>query len=368
MVDSVDPSQPERGGQTAPQRVLIIRPTALGDVSRTVPVLATLRKAYPDAKIDWLVAKVFAPAVKHHPMLDGVVEFDRKALSGFGLSPKATRAGIQFGRLLREKKYDAVYDMQGLFRSGLFTKLTKAKRRVGFANARELGWLGYNVRHHVDAKLHTVDRMLGLLEADGLEAVHDMRLYLGDEDKTWLKQFKEEHGIGDGGYACIAPTARWGCKCWPIDRYGQIARRLIESGKAGDKLVLVASPDERNQVLAMYETLMGDGAAGGDLRERVVFPETTVGRMMALLSESRVLICNDSAPLHIAVGFDRPVVSLFGPTDPALVGPYRRDSSVIRPTDAHLYEANYRKHNDDPTLIAKITVDEVWDKLVGQMG
>jgi lipopolysaccharide heptosyltransferase I len=344
---------------------LIVRPTALGDVARTVPVLATLRKAYPDAHIDWLVARAFAPAVRHHPMLNGIVEFDRKELARFGLSPSATKAGWRFGKLLKEKNYDAVYDLQGLFRSGLFTKLTRAQRRVGFANARELGWLGYNVRHRVDAKLHTVDRMLGLLEADGLEPVHDMRLYLAERDRQWLDTFKRDHGIGDAGYACIAPTARWGCKCWPIERYGEIARRMIENGVAGDKLVIIASPDEREKVLPIYEVLLGDGASGErkDLRERVVFPDTNVGQMMALLSEPRVLVCNDSAPLHIAVGFDRPVVALFGPTDPALVGPYRKPESVLRPPDADKFKSSYRRHMDDPTLIAKISVDEVWEKM-----
>jgi lipopolysaccharide heptosyltransferase I len=363
MPDTVGPSPSPDTDHDHPRRVLIVRPTALGDVARTVPVLATLRRAYPGAHIDWLVAKAFAPAVRHHRMLNGVIEFDRKQLAHFGLSPSATGAGWRFKKLLQEKKYDAVYDLQGLLRSGLFTRLTGARRRVGFANARELGWLGYNVRHRVDTKLHTVDRMLGLLDAEGHEPVHDMRLYLTEQDQAWLEAFKREHGIGEAGYACVAPTARWGCKCWPIGRYGQIARRMIESGAAGDKLVLIASPDERERVLPIYETLMGGGAAGGDLRERVIFPQTNVGQMMALLSEPRVLICNDSAPLHIAVGFDRPVVALFGPTDPALVGPYRRDASVLRPPNAHEFKSNYRKHLDDATLISQITVEEVWEKL-----
>ncbi len=349
-----------------PQRVLIVRPTALGDVARTVPVLATLRRALPKAHIDWLVAKAFSHVVRHHPMLDGVVEFDRKQLARFGLSPSATRAGWRFARLLRDKRYDAVYDLQGLFRSGLFTRLTGAPRRVGFTNAREAGWLGYNTRHRVDAAHHAVDRMLGLMQADGLDPVHDMRLYVGEQDKAWLDTFKQEHGIGAGGYACIAPTARWGCKCWPIERYGEIARRMIQEKIAGDKLVLLASPDEREQVLPIFEALIGNGAAGGDLRDRVVFPATGVGQMMAILSQSRVLICNDSAPLHIAVGFDRRVVALFGPTDPAQVGPYRRDACVLRPPGADKQKHHYRRHMNDQTLISQITVGQVWQKLLEQ--
>lgn len=366
------PASGSPGPPGSPRRILIVRPTALGDVARTVPVLASIRQAYPDAHVDWLVAKAFADAVRHHPMLDGVIEFDRKQLSRFGLSPSSTRAGWRFAKHLRAQKYDAVYDLQGLFRSGLFTRITGASKRVGFANAREAGWLGYNHRHRIDANTHTVDRMLALLQADGINPVRDMQLYLSQHDTDWLNTFKQDHGIGASGYTCIAPTARWGCKCWPIERYGQIARKLIEHNLAGDKLVLIASPNEREQVLPIFETLMGDGPAGntsggGDLRDRVTFPTTTVGQMMALLSEPRVLVCNDSAPLHIAVGFARPVVALFGPTDPALVGPYQQPDSVIRPPDADQYQSNYRKHLDDPTLISKITVDEVWQKLRQQM-
>ncbi|MEZ6192997.1 MAG: glycosyltransferase family 9 protein [Phycisphaerales bacterium] len=151
-----------------------------------------------------------------------------------------------------------------------------------------------------------------------------------------------------------------------MERYGEIARRMIENGVAGDKLVIIASPDEREKVLPIYEVLLGDGASGDrkDLRDRVVFPDTNVGQMMALLSEARVLVCNDSAPLHIAVGFDRPVVALFGPTDPAARRPVPQSRQRPAPPDADRFKSSYRRHMDDPTLISKLTVDEAWEKLI----
>src|SRR6185369_11864763 len=157
------------------ERVLIIRPSALGDVARTVPALATLRAALPDAQIDWLVHDAFADAVRHHPMLKGVIEFPRQRFARFMRDRATTREVTAWARRLGDAKYDLVIDLQGLFRSGLMTRLTRAPRRVGFANAREIGWLGYNRRHHVDRSLHTVDRMLVLLEAEGFAPVRDMR-------------------------------------------------------------------------------------------------------------------------------------------------------------------------------------------------
>jgi len=345
---------------SAPERVLIVRPSALGDVSRTVPALATLRHALPAARIDWLVAAPFADAVRHHPMLDHVVAFDRQRLKRLGLSPAANRAARDLCRQLRGARYDTVYDLQGLLRSGILTRLTGAPRRVGFTDAREAGWLGCNVRHNVDAT-HTVDRMVGLLEADGYEPVRDMKLYVGEQDQHWLAQFREQTAIGDNDYTCIAPTARWLCKCWPADRYATLIERLLQSQRAGEHIVLLAAPNEHEQVKPILDALPAAH------RERVHLPTTTIGQMMALLSDTSMLVCNDSAALHIAVGFHRPIAAIFGPTDPACVGPYQRLDTVIQPRDITPDDMRrYRRHKHDQSLIGRVSVDQVWRTIEAQ--
>lgn len=347
--------------QPLPTRVLLIRPSALGDVSRTVPALVSLRAAMPEARIDWLVQDIFADAVEHHPALNSVVPFARKELSRFGLSPAATSAGLRFARQLRQNRYDLVIDLQGLFRSGLFTRVTGARRRVGFANARELGWLGYNVRCDVDASMHTVDRMLTLLERIGITAVRDMRLHLGPDDRRWLGTFLDEHGLKGKPYVVIAPTAKWLCKCWPIGEYIELAKHLLGTGEAGEKVIILAAPGsgEQQQIQPLRDALPPD---------KVLFPTTSVGQMMALLSEARLLVCNDSAPLHIAVGFARPIVTIFGPTDPALVGPYHRDDTVVRPPGIEKQGLlRYRHHKDDQSLIATVSMEAVRAKIAEQL-
>lgn len=346
-------------------RILIIRPSALGDVSRTVPALVTLRRAWPDARIDWLVQRGFADAIRHHPGLTRVIPFDRDWLAKLPRRQASLRGGLRFAKELKDTAYDAVYDLQGLFRSGLFTFFTRAPRRVGFANAREFGWLGYNVRHHVNGApapgststsipggpRHTVDRMLALLEHDGLAPVRDMRLYTGTDDEQFVDQLQDafrRDGFGPD-YFCVAPTARWGCKCWPIERYRDVVERL--RNRWPDRpVVVLAAPSEATQAARLSQ-------------RGVVFPQTTVGQMMAILRRTRLLVCNDSAPLHIAVGFDRPIVAIFGPTDPHEVGPYGRLDTVLRPADAEGFRFNYRAHRDDPSLIAKVTLDDVWRKI-----
>src|SRR5687767_11916318 len=98
----------------SPRRILIIRPSALGDVARTVPALVSLKRAFPQSQIDWLVNDTFVDAIAHHPDLHEVVPFPRKRLSRFGWSPGATREGLRYFAELRRRGYDAVYDLQGL--------------------------------------------------------------------------------------------------------------------------------------------------------------------------------------------------------------------------------------------------------------
>ncbi|MEX0776498.1 MAG: glycosyltransferase family 9 protein [Phycisphaeraceae bacterium] len=341
-------------------RILLIRPSALGDVARTVPCLVTLRRARPDATIDWLVQDGLGDVVRHHPALNNVVDFPRRQFRGLYCRPSVFFDFVTWCRQLRQRRYDLVFDLQGLARSGVFARATGAEHRVGFANARELGWFGYNHRYHVRTSLHTVDRMLALLKGHGLDPVRDMRLYLGPQQQAWQRQFALEHDLTGRPYAVLAPTAKWLCKCWPIDHYIQLARRLLESRLAGDRLIVLAAPNERAYVQPLLDAFAGQAS--------LLAPATDVGQMMALIHGAALLVCNDSAPLHIGVGFNRPIVSIFGPTSPALVGPYGRSDTVLQPPDTcRIPGARYRHHRDDQTLIAQVTVDAAWNMACQQV-
>ncbi len=355
-------------------KILIIRPSALGDVARTVPCLVSLRRAVPDAQIDWLVGSGFVDAVRAHPALSGVVPFDRKA----------KRGALALSRRLRQAQYDLVFDLQGLARSGWFAWATRAKVRVGDANARELGWLGVNRRHPIDPTLHAIPRMTALLAAEGVPIVNDLSLHVPAEDLAWAQTAWAERGMTAKRYACVAPTAQWGCKCWPLQRYAQLTERLLQHDGI-DRVVVLAAPHEHAAVHAGFASLSPDES------KRLWFPSTTVGQLMALIQDANLVVCNDSAPLHLAVGLNTPTVSLFGPTDPALVGPppeapppppevatpqvIKTDTSrpdrathlVLRAPSAIGQTFNYRAHRDDDTLIAELSVDAVWDAVRAQL-
>jgi lipopolysaccharide heptosyltransferase I len=325
------------------ERILIVRPSALGDVCRTVPVLASLRAAYPPARIDWLVQDTFAAAVAAHPMLTEVVPFPRGTL-GRDLRRGRLAPVLRWLRGVRGRRYDLVLECQGLARSAIVCAWTGAKTRVGYADARELGWLALTRRVAAPASMHTVDRMLALVDLGmGLRIVRDMRLYAREEDLRWARRSAGE------AYVVLAPTSRWPGKQWPAERFGAVARALRARG---ERLVIIGAGPERAQVAPLLEAVAGDAGVvdliGG----------TAIGQLMAVIAGSRLVIANDSAALHMAVGFARPMIGLYGPTRVALVGPYGREADVIQhagPDDA----PDHKDAGAGRRLMERITVDEV---------
>ena len=306
-----------------PKRILIVRPSALGDVCRTVPVLASLRRAFPGARIDWLVQAQFAQAIAAHPALDGIVTFPRTQLAQWWHNPIVGYELIRWFASLARGGYDFVLDCQSLGRSGLITRITGAPRRVGYRSAGEFGWLGYTVRYPSPMALHTVDWMLNLLVAEDIELVCDMRLYVAQPDEQWWAKSLGRLGIDTGEYVVLAPTSRWPSKRWPGEHWSALIEPLLERGVK--HLVLIGSPSERAQVrwLALNPACMGRSVID-------LVGSTTVGQTMAIVQGAKMVIANDSAPLHMAVGLARPCVALFGPTAPARVGPYERPEAVLR--------------------------------------
>jgi len=327
-----------------PERILIIRPSALGDIVRTVPVLAALRARYPDAQIDWMVRDTFVDAVTPHPALDGVVPFARAALG------RQTRRG-RFGDLrrwlgvLRRTRYDAVLDCQGLFRSGFFSFATGAARRIGYRDASEFSWIFHNERIPAPRAMHTVDRALALAAACGADTSEpDLTLYAQDEERSQaVIEYPEP-------YAVLAPTSAWPAKCWPIDRFVELAKHLADHPALG-RIIIVGGPGERLHCAPLLEL----AERHPRITDRV--GSTSIALLMAIIERAKLVVANDSAPLHMAVGFKRPLVALLGPTDPKLACPYGRADDVIQHTEPG--DEFYFRDARAADMITRITVDEV---------
>lgn len=333
--------------ESEPGRLLLIRPSALGDVCRTVPALVSLKRRFPGTEIDWLVQDSFAEAIASHPDLARVVPFERKRVAvGRWWRRDARRTLAEFLGDLRRAGYDGVFDLQGLVRSGIFALTTGARVRVGFANAGELGWVGLNRRYKVPREIHTVDRMLRLVELSGVPVERDMRLYTNKADRESV-----DSRLQGVRYTVVAPTSRWPGKRWPADRFARVIAAILSDGGM-DAVALVGGPGEREQC--------GELVALAKREPRVVdlIGRTRVGELMAIIEGSTLVLANDSAAVHMAVGFDRPLVGLYGPTRIDLVGPYGRERDVLTPGVAQ----GGNRHKDEihgRAMMERITTEQV---------
>ena len=336
-------------------RILLIRPSALGDVFRTVPVAASLKAAFPRATIDWVVQQGFEDAVRDHPAVDRVVPFARSSLGRWWRSPTQAKALGRFVRGLRGR-YDLAIDVQGLGRSGLMLLATGATRRVGFRNARELAFLGANERYNVDRELHAVTRMLTLLEQAGIEPIEDMRLVVPKHAEDAWPRIRTALGVSST-YVAFAPTSRWSSKAWPADHWRSLALAVLAKGV--EHVALLGAPHERAELAAI--------AAVNPSKISVLAGEATVGVSMAAVRDARMLVANDSAMLHAAVGFNTPLVGLFGPTDPVVSGPFGRLADTLRAPEAIARSVHYRDRGLGDGLMRLIEVNDVCDRVIGAL-
>lgn len=361
-----------------PRRILLIRPSALGDVVRSVPVLVALRERFPDARIDWLVQDSFADAVAHHPALSpgGVVPFARKRF-GKWWNPAAAADLTAWLDHLHGSQYDLVIDAQGLLRSALFAGLTRAPVRIGYENVREVGAgaaLAYTHTVHAPGHWHAVDRMMALVAAFGRGASTtppDMGLYAPPADVQAI----DADTRFAAPYAVLAPTTRWPAKQWPPERYIDLARDLLASRGGGgrvERIVLVGARGEESQCRALLDWAGSDPslkAADTTSAQRVInlIGGTTLGSLMAIIRRCAILVGSDSAAVHIAVGFNRPLVALYGPTDVSRVGPYQREQDVLQ----HLLPGEPLQHKlPEPgrTQMARISTAEVVGACAERLG
>ena len=331
---------------TLPKRILFIRPSALGDVCRSVAVVANLKAKWPSARIDWLVQSDLASAIENHPAVDRVIHFDRNAMRKW-YTPKAIFKLCSFLNTLRKNNYDLVIDAQGLGRSGLFAFATRAKIRIGPDHAREFGWLGYNQKVQIRST-HTVDQMLELSEALDADSKDDGRLYVGQKDAAWWSAYVSKNKV-PSRYLAVCPTSRWRSKQWPIKCFVEVAEHLHQKGVG---IVVVGAPSEHAQIFPLASLSFTYN----------LLPEMTIGRLLAVLNNASVVLANDSASLHMAVGLHKPCVGLFGPTDPAKVGPYKQEKSVIA-AQVDYNTVHYRDSSIGDSIMRMIQPAEVIMKI-----
>lgn len=305
------------------QRICLIKPSSPGDIIHALPVLRGLRRRYPDAHLAWLVATPFANLIEADPALDEVIPFDRRRFGRIGRSLAVTRDFLRFLRELRQRRFDLIIDLQGLFRSGFLAAACGAKHRIGPREAREFAWVFYNHRIpggdpnlHAAARNYAVAHMLGF-DDDPL----DFSIALTDEDRQEAAGLLAQAGLSAGKpYVVLVPATRWETKCWPAQRYGQLADTIRK--KHGLPSILVGGASD---IDAGQNSVDASNGAAQNLCGK-----TTLRQLAALIDRAALVVTADSTPMHIAAAHGRPLIALFGPTNPNRTGPYGRTDDVLR--------------------------------------
>ena len=294
-----------------PQRILIIKPSALGDIVHALPALHLLHERFPKAKIDWLVVPAFASLLDGHPLLNAIVPFDRKRFANWFWNAKTAVAFLKFHQRLRNVRYDLVIDLQGLFRSGWFTWASGSPARVGFSYAREGARWFYT--HRVPTRTHekhAVERYLDIAEALGCGRGPVRVQFAVDE----AARESVTRMIGsDQPYAVLLPGTNWDTKRWPLEKFIALTKPIEQ--EIGLHVIIAGGADVAGMAIPSATNLAG---------------KTNLKQLVALLEKASLVVGNDSGPTHIAAALGRPLVTLYGATNPVRTGPYGRDDSVVQ--------------------------------------
>ena len=331
----------------------------MGDVLHALPAVAAMRRLHPDWYIGWVIDPRWLPLLQAEdgehvatgdparPLVDCVHAVPTQEWKKHPLRISTARGIVTLGRQLRRAKYDLCVDMQGLIRSSLVGRMSGTPRYVGRLNPRErvARWL-YKVRATTAAP-HVIDQgceLLGYAIGECLTA-GEVELPVDAAAEIWADEFLERTLPKElrRCFAFFAPTAGWGAKQWPRDRYGAAAIALAEAGYA--TLVNAYRPDDPTALELVSKSL---GCA-------VVAP-STMAQMIALERRATLVIAGDTGPLHLAMALGTPVVGLYGPTDPARTGPYGGHSRVLRHTSSVV---DHRRHDMTEVGLQLITTEEV---------
>lgn len=330
------------------ERFLIVRMGSLGDIVHALPAAASLRAAFPRARLDWLVEARWQELLEGNPDLTNVIPVDTYAWRGSLFNPATWASAAMVVRGLRGIGYDLALDFQGLYKSALFARLSGARARLGFTKEflKESGAARFYTRRVTPpANAHVIEMNLALARAAGAkESIVRFPLPARAEDAAAVDELLKENQVRE--FFVLSPGGGWGSKRWPLERYAMVHNELAR--RRGWRGVVNAGPGE--------ERLVSQFMAEARVTRPVHFP-TTLGRLVALLGRARLVISGDTGPLHLAAALGTPVVGLYGPTDPARNGPTGPRAVVLH----HREQARITyKHEDKPSAaMLAITVEEV---------
>jgi lipopolysaccharide heptosyltransferase I len=300
-------------------KILILKPSSLGDVIHALPVLRLLKRHLPQSQIYWWLDSHLKSLLEEDPDLAGVIPFDRERWAAPRHWPELF-ASLQD---LRSRHFDWAIDLQGLARSGIIAWLSNAGLTIGLDNAREGSREGARAFYDVTppraaANTHAVDRYLAVLPLLNVP-VHGNFEWLPKRPDI-AAQVEQKWNPGPGPWIVLLPGARWDNKRWPVEHFVELVGRM--RGLGAFSFVILGSGGDR----ALGQTI----AAAIPGRCLNLAGQTSLWEMIEWVRRGRLVISNDTGPMHVAAALGRPLIALFGPTNPRKTGPYRKLNSVLQ--------------------------------------
>ncbi len=301
------------------QRILVIKPRAIGDVLLSTPVLPELRREFPDAQIDFLVESFASPVLEGNPYVNRVVTYDTRVDSSASIISR-----------VRKNHYDLVIDLFANPRTAVITLLSGARYRVGFP----FKWrrVAYNIIVSPrSGQVHNVEFNLDAIRRLGIEVNSAAPSFcLNEESVRFARSFLAENDLAAGEFLAINIGGGWETKRWPVDKFTELSSMIRL--KLDRRVVVLYGPSEEAGAAKIARS-----------SSAILAPPTSLEQMGAILSLSKLLITNDSGPMHIAAALGVPTLAIFGPTSPHLQGPYGNVSEIVRNEKLDCLECNLTK-------------------------
>lgn len=301
------------------KRILVIKLKQPGDVLVSTPVIAALKEAWPDCHLTYLVPKGTEDMVSGHPGLDGLMVVDRRGAT-WGQT-------WRFIRDLRRRRFDLVLELSGGDRGAIYSFLTGAKERLGFAHPRQPFWQRHGCFTRLlprpPVKMHLVDQNLAAVRALGIEPVNPRLQFFGDQavDQR-VCGLLASLGLAGRPFVVMHPGAGWRFKCWTPSGYARVIEFFQEEWGLTTVLTGTRAAHEQELLAAIHQECR---AAPVDLAGRLSLKELGV-----LISKARLFFGMDSAPMHLAAAVNTPAVALFGPSGVFNWGPWGAGHLVIK--------------------------------------
>jgi ADP-heptose:LPS heptosyltransferase len=295
------------------KEVLVIRTAYIGDVVMTLPILKPLKELFPTARISFLTAARAGDVLKNNPFVDEVIAYDP-----FWFYPTSVASYWEFIKHMRTRTFDLVIEARADIREILLLAWPlKAKYRLSY----DVGGGGYLLTHKVPFRgiQHKVEYHLDMVRYLGYSGRElEWGIYLTDDELSNVRELMGRHAI-ERPFVAVHPGSRLPLKRWPPDRYAAVSDEL--AGRCNMQVVLLGAGDEKPIVDAVASAMKHKPIS--------LCGELSLREMAGVLSEAALLICNDSAPMHIAASMGTPTVALFGPSRSRETGPYGGSHCVV---------------------------------------